>query len=142
MEHAGQIDRDDAVPLAGIEVEKTPAMTDPGTVEQHIEPAELAYAEPDCSRAPATRANGRRGSLGQSGVNVSTGNRCTLAPETGRASAADPAGRTGDQCYLPLDPAIAKPALISSQDHIGAALRSNYGLRCVYPLFDLSWLSN
>ena len=55
---------------------------------------------------------------------------CGLAPDehAGRASAADPAGRTGDQWYLPLDPAIANPALISAQDHIGAALRSNYGL--------------
>src|SRR5262249_23658268 len=41
MKHPGQINGDDTLPLGGIEVEKVPAMTDPGAVEQYIEPAEL-----------------------------------------------------------------------------------------------------
>jgi hypothetical protein len=36
MEHAGQVDRDDAFPFGRIEVEKAPAVTDSGAVEQHI----------------------------------------------------------------------------------------------------------
>src|SRR2546421_10720255 len=44
MKHAGQVDRDDAVPDRRVELEEIAAMTDPGAVQEDVEPAEIGRA--------------------------------------------------------------------------------------------------
>ena len=105
MEHAGQIDRDDALPLIVVEVEKAPAMADPGAVEQHVEPAELAHRrchrsidrrpvahiEWDRGSPAAGGANSSGGGFGRGGIDVGADDRCALTSEALRAGAADAA---------------------------------------------------
>src|SRR5262249_61337956 len=93
MKHARQVDCDDPLPLGGIEVEKVPAMTDPGAVEQHIEPAELAHrsryclgnrrsvahVECDCDCPSAGGADPYGHSFGRSSVEICAGDCGALA---------------------------------------------------------------
>jgi hypothetical protein len=117
MKHAGQVDRNDALPVVGTDFEKTGGLTDADAVEQHIETAEVANRRRDrgvdartvtdvegASCGPAVRrADLRRGCLGRCAVDVGADHRRTLARETESARAADPAARTGDQCDLSFD---------------------------------------
>ena len=43
VKHAGQVDRDDAVPSLGIDLQEIEPVADPGQFEHDVEPAELAH---------------------------------------------------------------------------------------------------
>jgi hypothetical protein len=82
MEHAGQVDRDDAIPFSGIEVEKGGGLTNADAVEEHIQSAEftdrrrnrgidgraVAHVEAERRSASAGRANSRGGRLGRRAI--------------------------------------------------------------------------
>ena len=127
MEHAGQVDRDDAVPGLGIEVEEIRAVADPGAFEQHVEPAELAHRRRDrvidrravahVERLRRRRDRRRRGcapavaSAAAASISVHRRRRA-LARQALGAGAADAAARPRHQRHLALDPAHRPPPLV------------------------------
>ncbi len=121
MEHAGQIDRDDAVPRCRVEVEEIAAVADPGTIEEDVDPAErehrrgdrlidriaVAHVETLCGGMPAGVADAPGGGFGRGRVDIGAKHGCPLARQRLGAGAADPAARPGDQRHLARDPAHA-----------------------------------
>jgi hypothetical protein len=43
VKHAGQVDRDDAVPSLGVDIQEIEPVADPGGFDHDIEPAEFAH---------------------------------------------------------------------------------------------------
>ena len=118
MEHPGQIDRDDAVPNGGIEIEKSGGLTDAHAVEQHVQPAEfahrrgnrgvdrraVAHVEAERRSTAAAGTNLRSGRLCRGSIDIGTDHRCAFTPETEGARSADTAPRTSDQRDLSRNP--------------------------------------
>ena len=48
VKHAGQVDRDDAVPGLGVEIEEIQPVADPGRFQHDVEPAEFAHDSGNC----------------------------------------------------------------------------------------------
>jgi hypothetical protein len=118
MEHAGQINRDDALPFLGIDVKKGSGLTDANAIEEHIQSAEFANRRRNCRvngravsdieaerrGAAAGPTNLRGGRLGRGCIDIGADYRCALTPETESTRPADPATRTSDEHDLCLDP--------------------------------------
>src|SRR5437763_16247548 len=95
MEHACQVDGNDAVPFVGIEIEKGGRLADARAVEQYVQPAELTYRGPHGSvdrgavaHIEADRrgtacggADARCGRFGPSHADIGTDHRRAFAPE-------------------------------------------------------------
>ena len=115
MEHAGQVDRDDALPFSGIDVEKGGGLTDADAVEEYIQSAEfahrrrnrgvderaVAYIEIKRRSASAGSANLRGGRLGRGGIDIGADHRCAFTSETESTRPADPATRTTTSATFP-----------------------------------------
>ena len=118
VKHAGQVDRDDAVPGLGIEIEEIEPVADPGRFEHDIEPAEfahdggnrridrraVAHVESRRGGPPAGSADARGSSLGRRAVAVGAEHRRALARQPLGPGAADAASRSRDQRHLARDP--------------------------------------
>jgi hypothetical protein len=59
MEHADQVDRDDALPFSGIEVEKGGRLTNADAAEEHIQSAEFTDRRRNPSTAERSRTSRR-----------------------------------------------------------------------------------
>src|ERR1700730_10821942 len=115
MEHAGQVDRDDALPFSGIDVEKGGGLTDADAVEEYIQSAEfaprrrnrgvdepaVAYIEIKRRSASAGSANLRGGRLGRGGIDIGADHRCAFTSETESTRPADPATPTATSAPSP-----------------------------------------
>ena len=131
MKHAGQIDRDDALPLAVVEVQKAAAMTDPGAIEQHVEPAELAYRRRHCGidrgalahiecrrgRPTAGGADPRGRGFGRGAIDVGAQDGRTRVRQTLRTSAADPPTATRHKRHLSRDACHRDPPAIPARHY-------------------------
>ena len=129
MKHTGQVDRDDTLPFAGIEIEKSGGLTDADAVEQHIEPAKFAHRSRNrgvdgravahveaerCTAAPCG-TDLRSGRVGRGTIDISADHRCAFSRQTNSARAANTATRSGDQRDLSLDPSHATPQMFRRQ---------------------------
>jgi hypothetical protein len=98
-------------------------MTDPGAIEQHIEPAELAHRrchhvvdrdavahiEGDRGRPTAGGMDPRGGGFSRSGVDVGAGDCCAFTRQTFGAGPADAAARTCHQRHFSFDATHRNP---------------------------------
>ena len=130
VKHAGQVDRDDAVPSLGIDIQEIEPVADPGQFEHDIEPAEFAHDSGDSridrrtvahveSRRgcpPAGATNPRSGSLGRRAVAVGAEHRRALACQRLGPGASDAASRSRNQRHFARDPPHA--ALLLSRPHV------------------------
>jgi hypothetical protein len=125
VKHASQIDRDDAVPGLGIDIQEIQPVADPGRFEQDIKPPEFAHHSGNCRidcrtiadvesrrrRLPAGATNPRRGRLGRRAVAVGAEHRRALARQRLGSGASDAASRSRNQRHFACDPSHA--ALLS-----------------------------
>jgi hypothetical protein len=119
MEHTSEIDRDNAIPLSGVEIEEACGLANANTIEQYIEPAELAHhrrhsrinrapvahVEPERHSAPTRGADLRGRCLRRRDIYIGAEHRCTFAAKTAGASATNPATSAGYKDALSLDTA-------------------------------------
>ena len=134
VKHAGQVDRDDAVPGLGIDLEEIAPMTDPGRFEHDVEPAEfahdsgngridrdtVAHVESRRGRPPAGSTNSSSGSLGRGTIAVGAEHRRALACQRLGPGAADAASRSRNQRHFARDPPHAvllscRPAVFTTR---------------------------
>ncbi len=126
VKHAGQVDRDDAVPGLGVEIEKIEPVADPGQFQHDVEPAEfahdsgnrridrraVAYVESRRGGPPAGLTNAGGNSFGRRAVAVGAEHRGALARQPFGPGAADAASRPRDQRHLARDPPHACPPVM------------------------------
>jgi hypothetical protein len=118
VKHAGQADRNDAVPSLGSDIQEIEPVTDPGRFEHHIEPTEfahdggngridrhaVAYVESRHGCPPAPNANPSSGSLGRPAVAVGAEHRRALARQRLGGGAPDDASRSRNRPHFARDP--------------------------------------